>query len=418
MTGIYEIRNMLTGQRYIGSSGNLQVRLGDHRAALRSHRHKNRRLQHAWDHSGEKHFSFRIMAILEPHERLFIEQRWLSYLLAHHQPGYNILRFTGRLPTTHGLAGSPQYKVWSAMLDRCRNPRTKGYENYGGRGIQVCQRYQQFQEWNHDLGPRPKGGMVERLDNDGHYSCGMCEECRLKGWTRNVTWALRSVQAKNKRNTRWLTARGETKHLAEWAREPGGPSTSLILHRLAHGWSEEEAVTKPPDMRATVTAMRQTPEWRASQSARITAYFADPAARAKTSAATQAAMDTPAVQAKHLAALQAYYQADPTWKEKIAATLRGRTLTEAHKEKIRQGTTKALADPARRLKIREGMKASGPRWNAKLTQADADEIRRASAAGQRICDLARQYGVNGKTITHVLQGKSFRPIHPTEGEER
>jgi hypothetical protein len=82
------------------------------------------------------------------------------------------------------------------------------------------------------MGECPINGTLERVDNDGSYGP---ENCR---------WASRLEQAKNKRTTRWLTARGETKHLAEWARFLGC-SPAAILARLSAGMLEEDAVTKP-----------------------------------------------------------------------------------------------------------------------------------------------------------------------------
>jgi hypothetical protein len=82
------------------------------------------------------------------------------------------------------------------------------------------------------MGECPINSTIERVDNDGFYGP---ENCR---------WASRVEQAKNKRTTRWLTAKGETKHLAEWARCLGC-SPAAILARLSAGMLEEEAVTKP-----------------------------------------------------------------------------------------------------------------------------------------------------------------------------
>jgi DNA-binding CsgD family transcriptional regulator len=88
-----------------------------------------------------------------------------------------------------------------------------------------------FDAFVRDMGVRPAGGTIERVDNDGPY----CPE--------NCAWATRLEQSKNKRNTRLITANGETKHLADWARHLGCNSAA-ILARIKAGMSEEEAVTK------------------------------------------------------------------------------------------------------------------------------------------------------------------------------
>ena len=132
----------------------------------------------------------------------------------------------------HGLRARPEFGVWAAMRRRCFNPNVRGYADYGGRGITVCDRWAKFIHFWDDMGPRPAGCELDRIDNGGNYEPGNCH------------WVPRSVQAKNKRNNRWLTANGETKILTDWARDLG-IEPSAILHRLRAGWSEHDAVTTP-----------------------------------------------------------------------------------------------------------------------------------------------------------------------------
>ena len=134
--------------------------------------------------------------------------------------------------TTHGLAQTPIYRVWSSMRHRCQQPSNRSWANYGGRGIKVCERWQKFENWLVDMGPRPEGAMIERRDNNGDYEPGNCY------------WATRTEQNKNRRNTRLITANGETLHLAEWARRLG-VSHITVLARIEAGWDEARAVTQP-----------------------------------------------------------------------------------------------------------------------------------------------------------------------------
>jgi len=116
------------------------------------------------------------------------------------------------------------------MKDRCHNPSSSGYENYGGRGIRVCSRWRKFENFIRDMGPRPSDAhSVERKDNDGNYSPDNC------------IWATRSQQNRNTRNCHKITWRGKSQTVAEWALELGVKAASISA-RIRNGWSEREAL--------------------------------------------------------------------------------------------------------------------------------------------------------------------------------
>jgi hypothetical protein len=91
---------------------------------------------------------------------------------------------------THGKSHHPLYRVWKNMRQRCSNPKRPDYHCYGGRGIRVCERWDLFSNFLSDvteLGPRPAGWTIDRIDNDGNYEPG------------NVKWSTRGDQSRNRR---------------------------------------------------------------------------------------------------------------------------------------------------------------------------------------------------------------------------
>lgn len=140
---------------------------------------------------------------------------------------------------------SKTYHAWHSMKARCYNPATKGYERYGGRGIQVCQGWRKdFTNFLQDMGEAPEGNRtsLDRVNTNGHYCCGHCQECLDRKWEANCRWSDPKQQANNKRNNRLITYDDRTQTLSQWCQELGVPY-DRVHKRLSAGWSVEEALT-------------------------------------------------------------------------------------------------------------------------------------------------------------------------------
>lgn len=138
----------------------------------------------------------------------------------------------------------PEYKAWDAVIQRCTNPNDARYPDYGGRGIYVCERWMDFCGFIEDLGDRPDGTSLGRINNDGHYSCGQCEQCRMHGREMNCRWETPLQQMNNTRRSHYIEFKGERITLAEAGRRLGWPY-GIIHGRLNIGWPLEKALSVP-----------------------------------------------------------------------------------------------------------------------------------------------------------------------------
>lgn len=133
----------------------------------------------------------------------------------------------------HGLSGIHEYRVWLGIMARCTNPKHPAYPNYGGRGIDICDRWRwDVRAFLADVGTCPAGHEIDRIDNDRGYEPG------------NVRWVERKTNDRNRRSNVRLTYGGETLALAEWC-ERLGLSRSTVQKRLDGGWTVENALGTP-----------------------------------------------------------------------------------------------------------------------------------------------------------------------------
>lgn len=135
---------------------------------------------------------------------------------------------------THGESGTHLYMIYHGMKSRCNNPNNKNYKDYGGRGISICQEWENveaFIRWAKSNGYKD-GLSIDRIDVNGNY----CPE--------NCRWVTMDAQKANRRDTIRPTAFGRTQTLSEWAKEAGIQKNTIKM-RLRRGWNVERALTEP-----------------------------------------------------------------------------------------------------------------------------------------------------------------------------
>ncbi len=136
--------------------------------------------------------------------------------------------------TKHGYSKEPLWAVWKTMLARCHNPKHKSYPNYGGRGISVCDRWRSsYSNFKQDMGDRPEGMTLDRIDVNGPYAP---ENCR---------WATQKQQMRNTRTNRRFSFRGELLTLGEIAELLNICQKSLASRISLYEMTLEEATSVP-----------------------------------------------------------------------------------------------------------------------------------------------------------------------------
>lgn len=131
---------------------------------------------------------------------------------------------------THRMTGTPSYESWRAMRERCNNPNNSHYAAYGGRGIKVCASWQaSFEAFLADMGERPEGTTLDRINPDGNYEPGNCR------------WADSKTQALNTTRNVIIEWQGQRRTLTEWASDMGITDSALAI-RLER-WPLERAMT-------------------------------------------------------------------------------------------------------------------------------------------------------------------------------
>lgn len=143
--------------------------------------------------------------------------------------------YTTTRNTTHGDTKTRLYNIWSGMKKRCYNVNDPKYNNYGGRGIIICDEWKddfvKFKSWAFDNGYQD-GLTIDRINNDGNYEPSNCK------------WSNFVEQNNNRRSNKNITFNGETHNLKQWCNKLSLPYSPIQL-RLARGWTIEDAFTIP-----------------------------------------------------------------------------------------------------------------------------------------------------------------------------
>lgn len=128
-----------------------------------------------------------------------------------------------------------EYRSWESMKRRCQKPDTiSKKKRYLDRGIVVCERWaSSFPNFLEDMGARPDGTSLDRIDNNKGYEPGNCR------------WASPKMQSNNRENNRFITVDGITKTMAQWGDEMGLKRSTVKTRIYRFGWSVEDAVSTP-----------------------------------------------------------------------------------------------------------------------------------------------------------------------------
>lgn len=148
-------------------------------------------------------------------------------------------------PHRHDMCGTPTWRSWNGMIQRCTNEKAPAWEYYGGRGITVCPQWRDFVAFLADMGIRPEGKTLDRVDPDGSYEPGNCR------------WATMREQQRNRRDCNTFTLGGVTLTLQEWA-ERTGIAYEALRGRYRRNWPADKALSMPVSKSNSVLRTQRT----------------------------------------------------------------------------------------------------------------------------------------------------------------
>ena len=152
----------------------------------------------------------------------------------------------GKGPGGSRITDHPLYKTWTCMLRRCTDPKYRLFHLYGGKGIEVCERWEDFHVFAEDMGNKPSPQhSLDRVDGNGNYE------------PSNVRWADDLTQGRNTSRVKLLEVMGESRCSAEWA-SLFGVNVKTLRGRIAKGWSIRDALEVPVNPYPTGTTRKRT----------------------------------------------------------------------------------------------------------------------------------------------------------------
>ena len=136
----------------------------------------------------------------------------------------------GEITTKHGMAKTRIFKIWVGVRKRCTNSNCKSYNLYGGRGITISSKWDNFIDYYNDMKEGYSDDLsLDRIDPNGNYEPGNCR------------WATMKTQNRNKRNNHFVNYDNNNKTLAEWS-EISGVDSNVINYRIKNGWDLKNAI--------------------------------------------------------------------------------------------------------------------------------------------------------------------------------
>jgi hypothetical protein len=142
-----------------------------------------------------------------------------------------VAREKGLKKKIHGMTRTTEYRTWSCMKSRCYNDQDKKWDRYGGRGIKIQHDWiDSFEAFYRDMGPKPRGMTIDRINTNGDYTKDNCR------------WATQKTQQNNRTNNKILVVNGEAMTM-QLASEKYGISSDKVQQRLKRGWTEMQALS-------------------------------------------------------------------------------------------------------------------------------------------------------------------------------